>query len=458
MRLRNGLVKHAKARLGRVLSKRRRARSGRVSAIQRRRPATERVRWVGRRRRPAAERVRPVKRRRPRGAAVVARLSRGRIGRAVVTYGQARLDRAVVKHGADRVARTLVVLVVLLMGGGTAAALAMLPSGLPGPLGDGNPDEPAPSRIAEGFLEAEVVQPRRAGPAYYARTAKRRVPASTGSSFLPLYREAGRTFGVSWRLLASIHRQETAFSTAPTTYHGLNAFGCCAGPMQFNVSNGPPSTWALYKQSFRAGDRPRRYPHPTRHHPSIYDDFDAIMAAGALLRDSGATELLDGGAWTAAYAYYGHDDYGVTYASEVVARAQGWEIHGFCLNCPVDGALVAALDDAYGVDARKALLTAEERAKLEKERRKKRKREKAARARQRAAEKAAAEDARRLEELRRPSRDKGRRDATPAPTATIPAPTSTTTTPQAPPATEAPPPADQPPAPCTGLKKLLGCG
>ena len=33
--------------------------------------------------------------------------------------------------------------------------------------------------------------------------------------FYPIYATAQRTFGVNWLLLASIHRQETAFSTAP---------------------------------------------------------------------------------------------------------------------------------------------------------------------------------------------------------------------------------------------------
>jgi hypothetical protein len=178
-----------------------------------------------------------------------------------------------------------------------------------------------------------------------------------------LYREAARTFGVSWRLIASIHRQETAFSTVPSTYHGLNAFGCCAGPMQFNVTNGPVSTWRLYRDSFRLGGRPRHYPHRTHRHPSVYDDFDAIMAAGALLRDSGAGDLLDGGSWSAAYSYYGHDRFGVDYASQVVGRAQGWERDGFCLNCAADVALVAALDEAYGVDARRQLRAAERRKK-----------------------------------------------------------------------------------------------
>ena len=300
-------------------------------------------------------------------------------------------------------------------------------------------------RFAVGQLVAQT--PRRAGPAYYAETAMLRVPASTGTGFLPLYREAARTFGVSWRLLASIHRQETAFSTAPTTYHGLNAFGCCAGPMQFNVTNGPPSTWALYRQSFRHGKRPKRYPHPTLHHPSIYDDFDAIMAAGALLRDSGATGLLDGGSWSAAYAYYGHDLFGTEYASQVLARARGWERDGFCVNCPVDGALFAEFDAAYGVDARHQLLADEGREKAEKRKKKsakeRRKRERAE-ARRNAAAQALSD---RREALRSAPRTPARREPEEAPTAPTPTPapattTTPTTTTEAPPA---PPPRRRPP-------------
>ena len=59
--------------------------------------------------------------------------------------------------------------------------------------------------------------------------------------FYPIYATAQRTFGVNWLLLASIHMQETAFSTAPSTYHGLNFADCCGGPMQFNVTNGAPA-------------------------------------------------------------------------------------------------------------------------------------------------------------------------------------------------------------------------
>src|SRR5580693_7402560 len=169
--------------------------------------------------------------------------------------------------------------------------------------------------------------------------------------FYPIYATAQRTFGVSWLLIASIHKQESDFSTAPTTYHGLNFAGCCGGPMQFNVTNGgraTVSTWALVNDSYRYGARPASYDHMTAAHPSIYDDFDAIMAAAHLLSADGASMELNGAAWDAAYDYYGHDLAGVTYADQVIARAITWSQHGFCINCGLEPAMVQAVSAAYG--------------------------------------------------------------------------------------------------------------
>jgi len=187
-------------------------------------------------------------------------------------------------------------------------------------------------------------------------------PASTHISerwmqgFYPIYEVAQKTFGVNWLLIASIHKQETDFSTAPTTYHGLNFAGCCGGPMQFNVMNGDParspggsdSTWALVSDSYIYGARPSSYDHMTARHPSIYDDFDSIMAAAHLLSADGAEMELGAAAWNAAYDYYGHDLTGVTYADQVLARAIDWSQHGFCINCGLEGAMVQAVYGAYG--------------------------------------------------------------------------------------------------------------
>jgi hypothetical protein len=189
-------------------------------------------------------------------------------------------------------------------------------------------------------------------------------PVSTRwmEGFYPIYEEAQNTFGVNWLLIASIHKQETAFSTAPSTYHGLNFAGCCGGPMQMNVTNGPVTTWDLVSNSYIYGRRPAAYDHPTATHPSIYDDFDAIMAAAHLLSADGAELALDGAAWNAAYDYYGHDSTGVSYADEVLARAIGWSQHGFCINCGVEPGLLQATYAAYGAPVMSELAAAEKAA------------------------------------------------------------------------------------------------
>lgn len=184
------------------------------------------------------------------------------------------------------------------------------------------------------------------------------IPAAWEAGFYPIYAEAQHAFGVNWLLLASIHMQESAFSTAPTTYHGLNFAGCCGGPMQFNVTNGPLTTWQLVRGAYRYGTRPAAYDHRTARHPSIYDDFDAVMAAAWLLSSDGARAALDDSAWWAAYDYYGHDATGVSYADEVLARAIGWSQHGFCINCGVSPSLVEAIHAAYGAPVLETLYVA----------------------------------------------------------------------------------------------------
>ena len=190
----------------------------------------------------------------------------------------------------------------------------------------------------------------------FARNDRHHVRADWVAGFYGLYEIAARAYGVNWLLIASVHKQETGFSTHSTTYRGLNFARCCAGPMQFNVTNGPTSTWERYRHSYRAAPRPARYPHMSDRHPSVYDDFDAIMAAAALLRDGGAGEALDANAWRAAYDYYGHDLTGVDYASQVLARAIGWgQRRRFCVNCLTDQSLVAAVDGAWGAPVRAAM-------------------------------------------------------------------------------------------------------
>ncbi len=130
--------------------------------------------------------------------------------------------------------------------------------------------------------------------------------------------------------------------------------------MQFNVTNGGtgirrPGTWSRMPTATApaGGIRPQ-----TATHPSIYDDYDAIMAAAWLLSSDGAGAALDDSAWWAAYDYYGHDEAGVTYADQVLARAIGWSQHGFCINCGVEPGLVEAVHAAYGAPVLEADATA----------------------------------------------------------------------------------------------------
>ncbi len=209
-------------------------------------------------------------------------------------------------------------------------------------------DAPAVGRQPAAIVARPSAAQQQLDARSFQTTGWEHVSRSWMEGFYPIYATAQRTFGVNWLLLASIHKQESAFSTAPGIYHGLNFAHCCGGPMQFNVTNGPVSTWDLVSDSYIYGARPARYDHMTSHHPSIYDDFDSIMAAAHLLSADGAEYALDESAWTAAYDYYGHDATGVLYADQVLARAIGWSQHGFCINCGLEPAMVAAVHAAYG--------------------------------------------------------------------------------------------------------------
>jgi Transglycosylase SLT domain len=116
-------------------------------------------------------------------------------------------------------------------------------------------------------------------------------PGAIGSADIPpgylaLYRASARTCpGLSWGVLAGIGKVESDHgrSSAPGVHSGVNAFGCCAGPMQFNVRDGPPSTWDRYGRG------------------NVYDPRDAIPAAARLLCANGARGGRD--VRGAVYAY-----------------------------------------------------------------------------------------------------------------------------------------------------------
>ena len=95
------------------------------------------------------------------------------------------------------------------------------------------------------------------------------------ATYLSLYQRAGRQYGIPWQVLAGIGSIETDHgrSRAPGVRSGVNSYGCCAGPMQFNLRDGPPSTWDSYRvDGNRDGTR------------DVYDPADAIASAANYLR------------------------------------------------------------------------------------------------------------------------------------------------------------------------------
>ena len=88
---------------------------------------------------------------------------------------------------------------------------------------------------------------------------------------------------------------------------GVNAFGCCAGPMQFNLRNGPPSTWQSNRvDADHDGDM------------DPYDAADAIASAARYLR-----ALLDQSRHDVAAAIYGYN-HSSAYVADVLDRARAY--------------------------------------------------------------------------------------------------------------------------------------
>ena len=159
-----------------------------------------------------------------------------------------------------------------------------------------------------------------------ADRARSSVPDGIPAAFVPVYRESARAFGLNWLLLASVHQQETGFSTNPTTYHGLNAAGCCAGPFQFNVTNGPPSTWDSHKHAYRRGAAPGRLPAPAGAAPvglrrlrRRHGRRRRCCAATAPTRRSAPRTFQ------AVRAYNGAGPVAEAYARRVIDRARLWQ-------------------------------------------------------------------------------------------------------------------------------------
>jgi hypothetical protein len=105
-------------------------------------------------------------------------------------------------------------------------------------------------------------------------SAQEDIPAQ----LLPIYQTAADSCpGLPWSVLAAIGKVESDHgrSSAPGVRSGVNRFGCCAGPMQFNIRNGRPSTWDTWGTGVVA---------------QVYDPAHAVPAAARKLCADGLAQ------------------------------------------------------------------------------------------------------------------------------------------------------------------------
>jgi hypothetical protein len=96
--------------------------------------------------------------------------------------------------------------------------------------------------------------------------------------YLGFYTDAAATCrGLTWQVLAAIGKIESDHgrSSAPGVRSGINRAGCCAGPMQFNIRNGHPSTWDTWGTGVVA---------------QVYDPAHAVPAAARKLCADGLAQ------------------------------------------------------------------------------------------------------------------------------------------------------------------------
>ena len=142
--------------------------------------------------------------------------------------------------------------------------------------------------------------------------AKRGIPAN----YLSLYRQAGAATGVPWSVLAAIGSIETDHGrsrTRPACAAVFNRHGCCAGPMQFNITR---------RAALDVGALRHRQPTTTAG-KDIYDPEDAIPSAAAYLSELWRAAPTA----TSSQAVLGYN-HSPAYVREVLARAREYAREG----------------------------------------------------------------------------------------------------------------------------------
>jgi Transglycosylase SLT domain len=136
-----------------------------------------------------------------------------------------------------------------------------------------------------GLIEPPAQATSTPKPAPGQPAPSRAAVADIPAGYLRLYRSTGARYRVPWPVLAAIGKVESDHGRLPLpgVRSGLNRYrdargrlrSCCAGPMQFNLTDGPPSTWQRHGRG------------------NVYDPADAIPAAARKLVADGARRNLD---------------------------------------------------------------------------------------------------------------------------------------------------------------------
>jgi peptidoglycan DL-endopeptidase CwlO len=154
-------------------------------------------------------------------------------------------------------------------------------------------------------------------------SAATRTQTSIPATYLALYQQAGRQYGVPWNVLAAVGKVESDHGRypGPGIGSGTNEAGA-AGPMQFGIAGRAGNTW---------GGTPR---HPANQHTGgygldgngdgwadVYDPADAIPAAARYLLAHGAPTHLQ----RALFAY----NHSADYVRTVLAHASHYAAGAF---------------------------------------------------------------------------------------------------------------------------------
>src|SRR3954469_20217579 len=207
-------------------------------------------------------------------------------------------------QGANRFRSAFAILVLLVaFACGSASASAATGGVVPVPSSGGSSGGTTPGTTAThgppGGISPSTVRPadapvkpkkkkrkkrRRRPPAHAHTQTPPRAPtpappsntSDSPSGYLKLYKAAGARYGVDWRILAAIGKNESDHgrSKAPGVTSGRNYADCCSGPMQLCTVKSCGNTWGAYAID---GDNDGV--------KSVYDPADSIYAAAVLVRD-----------------------------------------------------------------------------------------------------------------------------------------------------------------------------